>query len=126
MQVLEMTTPGALSLTNVPVCSVSGALGGLALFLYEVRTGAIENNRHFIKMTTDVVGGLLLATFIGNSIAAAIEPVFRSAFDPRSLIGFGVGLSWSEVVQVVRKIITAKVRAELGKLTTPAKTNEGD
>jgi hypothetical protein len=79
--------------------SLPGAAGGLALFLYSLKNGRLKNNKHLSKATIEVLGGLLVASFV--------------AFEPRPLIGFGVGLTWSGVVHVVRQKITVTVRAVL-------------
>jgi hypothetical protein len=79
--------------------SLPGAIGGLALFIYGLKNGRIKNDQHFAKAVLEILGGFLVASFV--------------AFEPRPLVGFGVGLSWSGVIHLVRQKLTGVVLAVL-------------
>jgi len=83
------------------ISTLPGGLGGLATFLYGIKRGHFKNNKYLAKLTIEVVGGMLVASFV--------------AFEPRPLVGFAVGLSWSGLIQIIRAKITAYVEGALGQ-----------
>jgi len=83
------------------VSTLPGGLGGLTSFLYGLQQGHFRNNKYLNKLILEVVGGMLVASFI--------------AFKPYPAVGFAVGLSWSGLIHIIRKKITAVVQAFLFK-----------
>jgi len=81
--------------------SLPGAFGGLACFLLGLKRGHYRNNKYVAKVTLEILGGTIVASFV--------------AFSPNPLLGFAVGLSWASILQIVRVKITQVVRASLEK-----------
>lgn len=84
--------------------TLPGAGGGLAWFFCGVRKGRIKNDKFTRKAIVEMVGGLLVASFIGfpaRSLFASSTPVV--------FISFGIGVSWAAILQVIRIGITEKI-----------------
>lgn len=85
--------------------TLPGALGGIVLFVYGYKKGHYRNNKYKIKLSIEVVGAAITATML-----ALLFPD-----DYRIVAAFLIGLSWSGIIQMVRKKITATVSAALGE-----------
>lgn len=82
-----------------------GALGGFSLFLWSLRKGHYKNNKLIRKFLIELSGAALLATIIG--------PLFPAK---AIIIGsFFTGLTWVEIIQVMRSKFTKTVKALLSE-----------
>jgi len=82
-----------------------GAFGGLMSFLNAVRNNQIRNNQRIVKGAIEIVGGTIMATVTS-------EPVFLllvSSTATQLLVPFAIGLTWSQIIQRIRKWITSLV-----------------
>lgn len=81
-----------------------GACGGVALFLFSLRMGHYKNDRYLRKLIVELLGAVLVASFLG--------PLFpgRTAI----FASFALGLSWATIIQVARNKITRVVKAAIG------------
>jgi hypothetical protein len=82
-----------------------GACGGVGLFLFSLRVGHYKNNRYVRKLVIELLGAMLVASFVGPLFPAKAV-VFAS---------FAIGLSWATVIQVARNKITKVVKAAIGE-----------
>lgn len=82
-----------------------GACGGVGLFLFSLRAGHYKNNRYVSKLIIELVGAMLVASFVGPLFPEKVV-VFAS---------FATGLSWATVIQVARSKITKTVKAAIGE-----------
>jgi hypothetical protein len=82
-----------------------GACGGVGLFLFSLRAGHYKNNRYVSKLIIELVGAMLVASFVGPLFPEKVV-VFAS---------FATGLSWATVIQVARSKITKVVKAAIGE-----------
>jgi hypothetical protein len=82
-----------------------GAFGGLSLFLFSLRNGHYKNNRYSAKLLLELVGAMVVASFVG--------PLF-----PENAVffaSFGVGLCWATIIQITRSKITKVLKAVIGE-----------
>lgn len=82
-----------------------GACGGVGLFLFSLRVGHYKNNRYVRKLIIELLGAMLVASFVGPLFPEKAV-VFAS---------FAIGLSWATVIQVARNKITKVVKAAIGE-----------
>jgi F0F1-type ATP synthase assembly protein I len=91
-----------------------GAGGGLAWFLCGLKNGWIRNNKFVKKAVLEVIGGMLVASFVGYPLS----PLFSGA-TPVVVICFAIGGSWSGIMQILRvwvtKLITNVLNDSEGK-----------
>lgn len=99
MEFLENIVP-TLVFSTAP-----GACGGVGLFLFSLRVGHYKNNRYVRKLIIELLGAMLVASFVGPLFPEKAV-VFAS---------FAIGLSWATVVQVARNKITKVVKAAIGE-----------
>jgi hypothetical protein len=87
-------------------CTLPGAAGGLAGFLYALRRGHYRNNRYVPKLLIELLG----ATVTASAISLVVSPS-----DKLVLVAFCIGVGWANLIQLVRKKITRLVEAALGE-----------
>jgi F0F1-type ATP synthase assembly protein I len=81
--------------------TLPGALGSLTWFLCGIKNGWIRNNKYVRKVILEVIGGMLVATFVGYPLSDLFART-----TPLVLICFAIGASWSVIIQVLRRWIT--------------------
>ena len=86
-------------------CSIPGAFGGLGTFLFSLRKGHYKNNRYTKKLSIEIIGATVLASFVG--------PLFPD--DKQVFASFAIGLMWVGIIQVSRSKITKIVKAVIGE-----------
>lgn len=82
-----------------------GALGGVATFLFSLKSGHYKNNKYRAKLTLEILGSTLIAAFVGTLF-------------PEKLViiaSFCIGLTWTGIIQVLRTKITKIVQALIGE-----------
>lgn len=89
------------------IASLPGAIGGIATFLYSLKMGHYKNNKYKAKLSLEVLGGAILATFVG--------PLFPEPIQIQLFAAFATGLTWAGVIQVTRSKITKIVKAVIGE-----------
>jgi hypothetical protein len=82
-----------------------GGCGGIAAFLYALRQGHYKNNKYPVKLTIEILGAMIVASFIGPWF-----PDHTTVF-----ASFAVGLAWAGIIQVIRIKVTKVVEAMLGE-----------
>lgn len=82
-----------------------GACGGVVLFSFSLRVGHYKNNRYVRKLIIELLGAMLVASFVGPLFPEKAV-VFAS---------FAIGLSWATVIQIARNKITKVVKAAIGE-----------
>jgi hypothetical protein len=104
-----MDTVGLSVLKDVLVCSgLPGAAGGLAWFLCGARKGRLRNDRYVRKALLEILGGSLVASFMGYPMAG----LFAGSM-PIVAASFLTGCCWSGIIQVLRQSITRRVETLL-------------
>lgn len=83
-----------------------GACGGIGLFLFSLRMGHYKNNKYMRKLSIELLGAMIVASFVG--------PLFPE----KAVIyaSFAIGLCWATVIQIVRNKITKMVTAVIGEV----------
>ena len=90
--------------------TLPGAGGGLAWFLCGLKYGWIRNNKYVRKALLEVIGGMLVASFVGYPL----REVFAGS-TPVVLISFALGACWSVIMQILRSWITKRVNNFLSR-----------
>ena len=96
-----------LFLNTILISSLPGAIGGIAAFLFALKKGHYKNNQYKTKLALEILGGLILATFIG--------PLFPEPIRIQMFAAFAIGLTWAGIIQVTRSKITKIVKAVIGE-----------
>ncbi len=84
--------------------ALPGGAGGVAAFLMGIKMGSYRNNRHISKLTVEVLGSTLTASFLTLMISPT---AYRVA------IAFAIGVAWASILQMLRKKITGIAEAIL-------------
>lgn len=92
-------------ITVLTASTVPGVCGGLGLFLYSLRTGHYKNNKYTVKLLIELLGAMLVASFLG--------PLFPEK--AVTIASFLLGLSWAAVIQTSRNKITKLAKALIGE-----------
>ena len=90
------------------VVAGGGAAGGFTWFLCGYKFGRIRNNKYMRKAVVEIIGGLIVASFV----ALPMSPIF-SGKPVVALLAFGIGTCWSVIIQLLRKSVTAFVEKKL-------------
>lgn len=89
--------------------SIPGALGGVSTFLLAFHRGHYRNNKYITKITGEVTGGAIVATFVGALVFKIFDDIFLRLF-----VCFGLGTCWATTLQVTRSRITEFVNSTIG------------
>ena len=95
---------------NLSIAAMSGAIGGLALFLFSLRRGHYKNNYFKKKAAIEIAGAFCVAPFIGTHFGALDNNLYRLL-----LASFVSGTCWSIILQVFRSKVTKFIEALLGE-----------
>ena len=90
---------------------LSGACGGLVLFLFSYRGGHYKNNKILRKFLLEIIGGALTASFVGGTLLSPYVAGFNLWG-----ISFALGISWVGIVEMLRTAITKKVNCRLKEI----------
>ena len=78
-------------------------------FLYALKSGHYQNNKYTSKATLEIIGAMIVASFLSLMLEGLIEKN-----NVRIFICFGIGLCWSVIIQSIRTKITQFVDLILG------------
>ncbi len=84
--------------------TLPGAGGGLAWFFCGLRNSWIHNNKFVRKAVLEVVGGMLVASFVGYPLSHLF-----SGSTPVVVVCFAIGGSWSGIMQILRVWVTKHI-----------------
>jgi hypothetical protein len=84
--------------------TIPGGFGGAASALYAIQRGKYANNKYVQKIMIEIFGAMIVASFVSYYL-----------WRDQPFLAFASGLTWSAIIQVVRRWITRMVEAALGE-----------
>ena len=92
--------------TTLLHATAPGGAGGLASFLFALKRGHYRNNKYTAKFLIEILGAMVTGTFVAS---------FFGNWEYVAAVAFAVGLTWAQIIHVIRTKITKIVEAALGE-----------